>query len=117
MGEYLHIGELGDFAIVGPIEKPPLKPKKMLIKMSPEASEKHKKELKEAIAKCVKTETGSKFCVIEYNNMILEGMEMAHPVCKLSKIVKEKLPEEEAIKKCIEEGKEAYLVVKEVCKL
>ncbi|MCD6138807.1 MAG: hypothetical protein J7J91_09655 [Deltaproteobacteria bacterium] len=106
------------YALIPKVHRPPLEPKNFLVRMSPEKVKEHEKELIDTKVSCVTTKTGAKFCIFKFKEpktnreVELEGMQMAHPICKLVKMVKEELTEEQAIRKCVEEGKDAYLIVK-----
>lgn len=116
---YLKLEGIGAFALTKPVKRPPLAPKRFLVQISPERLkelEEQKCPLTPATVKCTTTNTRTRFCIISYEGIELEGMEMAHPICKLSKIVKHKLDEKEAIDECLKEGKRAFLIVKETRK-
>ncbi|MHA1827099.1 MAG: hypothetical protein ACTSX6_00475 [Candidatus Heimdallarchaeaceae archaeon] len=106
--------KIGSYALTEPIVSPEYpEPKRFLIRLSPKKEAEHRDELIEARVSCAKTKTGAKFCVFEWDSKLLEGMETAVPSCKYSKMVKEGLSEKEAIEKCLKEGKQAFLIVKE----
>lgn len=107
---YLRIKGIGSYALSKPIHRPPLPPKNFLIRLTPESEKKHEKELRDAIARCVKTRTGARFCVINFDNVTLDAMEMCMPVYQFEHIVKHR--EEPTIEECREKKKNWFLVVK-----
>lgn len=114
---YLRIKDIGHYALIPPVERPPLPPKNFLIRMTPEAIEEHKDKFKDAEAKCVVTATGAKFCLIKWNGNTLESMEMCRPIFEFKKIVEEKRPP--TIEECRAAEKNDFLVIecepKEIC--
>ena len=101
---------IGSYALTMPIDKKYPEPRQFLVKMTEEAIKRHEHELTEAKVSCVETKTGAKFCIFSFDGKEIEAMQMAHPICKLAKIAKG-IPEDEASRKCIEEGKDAFLVI------
>jgi hypothetical protein len=110
---YLSIEGLGDYALVGPISREGMPPKHFLVRMSPESVEEHRRrgvEFKRATASCVTTSTGARFCIIRYDDMELEAMEMCRPIEELKEVVeKGRRP---TIEECRLVGKNDFLVIK-----
>jgi len=78
--------------------------------MTPETVEKHRAELKPAKTRCVETKTGAKFCLINYDSVQLEAMEMCRPVFEFKRIIETKEPP--TIEECRKVGKNDFLVIK-----
>jgi hypothetical protein len=110
---YLSVEGLGDYALVGPISREGMPPKHFLVRMSSESVEEHRRrgvEFKKATASCVTTSTGARFCIIRYDDMELEAMEMCRPIEELKEIVeKGRRP---TIEECRLAGKNDFLVIK-----
>jgi len=113
--------DIGNYALIPPVsssEYPTAR--NFLVRMKPETVEEHRTELKKAETECTVARTGAKFCLFRWDGNELAGVQMGHPACEMSKMVEEGIPEREASKECIREGKEAYLVVschpEEICK-
>ena len=102
---------IGEYALTSPLNKKYPEPKPFLVRMSPEAVEKHKKELKDALVRCVKTKTGARFCIFRFDNKELEGMEMCRPIFEFKKIIETKEPP--TIEECRKLKKNDFLIVKE----
>ena len=86
---------LGQYALTKPVVKKGLPPKNFLVRMSPRTVEARKKagvEFKTAKVRCVKTKTGAKFCLFDYDKTRLETMEMCRPVFEFKKIIETKRP-------------------------
>jgi len=101
---------IGEYALTPPLNKKYPEPKPFLVRMSPEAVERHKAELKEAITKCIKTKTGARFCIFSFNDKELEGMEMCRPVYEFKKIIETKEPP--TIEECRKFKKNDFLIIK-----
>ena len=111
--EYLSIEGIGDYALIGPIEREGMPPKLFLIRMKPESVREHKSrgvEFKPAKARCTETSTGARFCLINYDDKELEGIEMCSPIHELKEIVEK--GEKPTIEKCRTIGKNDFLVIK-----
>jgi len=70
--------KLGKFALTPPIRDKYPKPKHFLVRMSPESIKEHKDELVWANIDCVKTRSGSYFCLLTCDEpkVEMELMEM-----------------------------------------
>ena len=108
----MSVGEIGHYALIGPVERKGLPPKHFLIKMTPETVEKHKAELKTAKARCTKTKTGAKFCLIDYNKTQLEAMEMCNPIYEFKKIIE--IKESPTVEECRKAEKNDFLIIEMV---
>ncbi|HDH91601.1 MAG TPA: hypothetical protein ENF38_01480 [Candidatus Aenigmarchaeota archaeon] len=107
---YLHLKDIGYYALSKPIHRPPLPPKNFLIRMTKEHTEKVKPLIKDAKVSCIKTKTGARFCFIEFDNVKLDAIELCEPTYKYEYLIKHKeLP---SIEECREKGKNWFLVVK-----
>jgi hypothetical protein len=107
---YLRVSGVGDYALVGPVEARGLPPRHFLVRMSPEAAERHAGELREAKARCVETRTGARFCLIEYDGRVLESMEMCNPIYEFRRIVEAREPP--TIEECRKAEKNDFLVIR-----
>ncbi len=74
-----------------------------------EARKKAGVEFKPAEMRCVKTKTGARFCLFDYDKTRLEAMEMCRPVYEFKRIIETKRPP--TIEECREKGKNDFLVV------
>jgi len=109
---YLKLKDIGEYALTPPIISRRFRiAKKFLIKMEPQAVERHLKELKEASIRCVETRTGARFCLISYDRTELEAMEMCRATFKFKHIIEKR--EEPSIQECRAAGKNDFLVVEE----
>jgi len=105
---------MGSFALTKPVVRPPLAPKRFLVQISPERLkelEATRCPMKEATVKCVETKTGARFCLIRYDKIELEAMEMCRATFKFKTMIEKR--EEPTIQKCRAVGKNDFLVVEE----
>ncbi|MHA1262887.1 MAG: hypothetical protein ACTSSA_12485, partial [Candidatus Freyarchaeota archaeon] len=103
----------GPYALTKPVERKGLPPKNFLVRMTEKTVEERKKagvEFKPAQVRCVETKTGAKFCLVNYDRVQLEAIEMCNPIFEFKRIIETKEPP--SIEECRKAGKNDFLVIK-----
>ena len=101
----------GAYALTPKISDKYPEPKHFLVKMSPEATMKHRQELIPTQLHCTDTKTGAKFCILtsEKPKIYMELMEMTRPIWEMSVMAKEhRVP---TLEEARELGKNDFLVI------